>query len=575
MAKTIKIKRSGDVFQSEREAIAFLSRTPHQPGQPVLVRYWASETEVDAILAVGTQTGFGPGTYTIVSTGGIRVVSGIVTADNELPDASMLVNGETWLYQEPVTYDLYWIYLYEDTREVTPVDPGINYRVFCLSDNSEYWLYGGSLEKANNYYSRDAIDRKIEELLEEFNGSLDDLSREINRGLTKVSDALGTDSGLSYTGTIPGASSFDDADRILGSRITQASQSLQGLSNRVSDIEKELLSDTDGLNQVTRLDEVYTWYDDEAHKTTGSIRFTELDPDAPMTAGSVHSVLVSYHWSWAGRSGWSGLVLGQEMLPFGTVGAADVADGNYDWTTVITIPETGSVSLSASFEGSDLEPVTYTLSPDPIVKNIEVTWPEDRWGKVTGTTQYQYSVIFTGTGLPGFEQGNELSVTLGDNKIFQGVQGAGPEFTTTYQGTLGLTNPPVSLTTARWGSEIVVSDLRPTYLVVLPKDSDITTETLTSSSQQWGSYVHESPTETPYITFQPAQTVVILSPLDLDDVVICSKAPGQGVILGITPDFSPQETIEFRGSLYNYRVFREIGAGTFKFIMTNATQYTE
>lgn len=240
MAKTIKIKRSGDVFQSEREAIAFLSRTPHQPGQPVLVRYWASDTKTDAILAVGTQTGFGPGTYTIVSTGGIRVVSGIVTTDNELPDASMLVNGETWLYQEPATYDLYWIYLYEDTREVTPVDPGINYRVFCLSDNSEYWLYGGSLEKANNYYSRDAIDRKIEELLEKFNGSLDDLSRETGRRFTKISEALGTDSSLSYTGTIPGASSFDDADRILGSRITQASQSLQGLSNRVSDIEKEL-----------------------------------------------------------------------------------------------------------------------------------------------------------------------------------------------------------------------------------------------------------------------------------------------------------------------------------------------
>jgi hypothetical protein len=67
------------------------------------------------------------------------------------------------------------------------------------------------------------------------------------------------------------------------------------------------------------------------------------------------------------------------MLPFETVGAADVEDGNYDWTTVITIPETGSVSLSASFEVSDLEPVTYTLSPDPIVKNIEITWPEDHW----------------------------------------------------------------------------------------------------------------------------------------------------------------------------------------------------
>ena len=575
MAKTIKIKRSGDVFQSEREAIAFLSRTPHQPGQPVLVRYWASETEIDAILAIGTQTGFGPGTYTIVSTGGIRVVSGIVTADNELPDASQLVNGETWLYQEPVTYDLYWIYLYEDTREVTPVDTNINYRVFCLSDNSEYWMYGGSLEKANNYYSREAIDRKLEELLGELNNGIDALSADTNRKFAKVSESLGTGSDLSYTGTIPGASSFDDADRILGSRITQTSQSLQGLSNRVSDIEKELLSDSEGLNQVTRLDQVYTWYDDEAHKPAGSIEFIELDPQAPMTAGSVHQILVSYHWSWADRAGWSGLVLGQEMLPFGTAGPANVADGNYNWSTTITIPESGSISLSASFEGSDLDPVVYTLSPDPNIKNIEVIWPEAQWERVSGASQHQYSIVFTGTGLPSFEQGNELSVSVGTSKVFQGVQNSGPDFTATYHGTLSLTNPPVSVVTSKWGSNTVVSDFRPTYLVILPKESEITTENLTGSSLQWVTYAQELSTETPDITFQAGQTVVILSPYDLSDAIICSKSTGQGIVLEVTPDFSPKSTIEFRGSTYTYRAFREIGAGTFKFIMTNATQYTE
>ena len=300
MSITIKIKRSGDVFQSEREAISFLSRTPHQPGQPVLARYWSSETEIDAILAIGTQTGFGPGTYTIVSMGGIKVVSGIVTTENELPDSSTLINGETWLYKEPVTYDLYWIYLYGDTREVTPVNPEINYRIFCLSDNSEYCLYGGSLERANDYYNRDTIDRKISEITPGADGQVvDGLSERITTGFRAVSETLGVLPGSGYTGTISGATNFDDADRILQGQITQTARSLQGLSNRISDLERELTSSDGGLISTTRLDTLYDWYDSVTHVSSGTIEF--LGPTGPLTQDSLVTIKVIYRWSSALR----------------------------------------------------------------------------------------------------------------------------------------------------------------------------------------------------------------------------------------------------------------------------------
>lgn len=556
MAKTIKIKRSGDVFQSEREAIAFLSRTPHQPGQPVLVRYWASETEIDAILAVGTQTGLGPGTYTIVSVGGIRVISGIVSTENELPDSSMLVNGETWLYKEPVTDDLYWIYLYEDTREVTPVNPNINYRVFSLSDNSEYWIYGGSLDKANNYHSQDVIDQRIGEITLDIDQALEGLKGSIATRFRAVSETLGT--SLGYTGTVPGATNFDDADRILQSRITQTSQSIQGLSNRISDLEKELTSDTEGLTPTTRLDTLYTWYDSVTHTPTGTIEF--LDPVGPLTQGSLVSITAVYRWSWASRGPWSGLRLGNEIKPFGVndVAGDNIPDGHYEWTTEVHLTDR-PITLKASFEGSDLEPVKYVITPDPIERNITISWPTQGWN----AGQFTYTVTFEGSGLPASWAGNEISITQANIKVFQATEGQGPIQNTTYTGIL---NSDASVT-ASWSSIISTENFQATYLVALSKNSEVTTGTLEASERTWISYQESPFFETPDITYGPDQTLVILSPYEFSEPEILCMS-GQSEPLTVTSDFTTPEIIQYHGKTYNYISFPEIGAGTFKFIIT-------
>lgn len=557
MAKTIKIKRSGEVFQSATEAIAFLSRTPHLPGQPVLVRYWASDTETDAILAVGTQTGFGPGTYTIVSVGGVKVISGIITSDQELPDSSELINGEIWLYQESVTHDFYWIYLYEDTREVTIVNPEINYRVFCLSDNSEYWLYGGSLEKANNYYSRDAIDRKISELTSELSETTRGLTDLVASGLQAVSEYLGGASS-GYTGTVAGATNFDDADRILQSRINQATQSIQGLSNRVSDIERELTTDSEGMPYTTRIDTLYSWYDEVTHAPKGTIEI--LDPEGPIIQNSMVTVKVIYRWSWADHGSWLGLRLNYGVKPFGVndVAGANIPEGYYEWITDISVG-TEPVTIEASFEGSGLDPVTYVLKPEPIKQNIEISWPTQGWN----AHQYTYVVKFEGSGLPASWAGNELSVTQSSKKVFQVAETDRPTQSTTYTGTL----TSGALINASWSPIMSEVYIRPTYLIVLPKDTPVTTESLEASEKTWVSYQEAALFETPEITFGPDQTFVILSPHDLSDSKI-QCVSGQSEPLIVTSDFTSPDTILYHEVTYNYVSFPKIGAGTFKFILT-------
>lgn len=556
MAKTIKIKRSGDVFQSEREAIAFLARTPHQPGQLILVRYWASETETDAILAIGIQTGSGPGTYTIISTGGIKVIPGIIRSEQELPDSSQLINGETWLYQEPVTFDLYWIYLYENAREVVPVNPDINYRVFCLSDNTEYLIYGGTVEKANGPHGG-GPSQETEELLENLSRRIDEVSDSVTSGLQSISGVLGISSG--YPGTVQGATSFDSADDILQSRITQASQSIQALSNRVSDLEREFTSNSEGLSTTTRLDTIYAWYDQLTHVTSGTIEFSRT-PNT-LVQESLVTVKAIYRWSWASRGLWVGLRLGNEIRQFGDndVPSADVPDGYYEWDVQVTIGSS-PVTFEAAFEGSGLDPVRYTINPEPIKRGITISWPTQGWN----APEYTYKVKFKGSGLPASAASNILSVTQGDTEVYRSLEGQSTSKNTTYTGTL----TGDTLVRATWDTVQSEENFKATYLVVLPKGSTVTTESLEASDQVWMSYQESPLFETPYITYESDQTLTILSPDGFSIQGISCIPSGQSDPLTVTSDFTSPGTIQYHGITYDYISFPKIGAGTFKFIIT-------
>ena len=134
MDKTIKIKRTGKIFRTIQEALVYINNIPHKKGQPVMLLYCIDENNVDSILALGIEDGVGPDSYKIISVSGIKVISGIITSEEELPDSSTLVNSETYVYRETITNDLYWIFLDQTHREVAPIDPNIYYRVYSLAD---------------------------------------------------------------------------------------------------------------------------------------------------------------------------------------------------------------------------------------------------------------------------------------------------------------------------------------------------------------------------------------------------------------------------------------------------------
>jgi hypothetical protein len=101
----------------------------------------------------------------------------------------------------------------------------------------------------------------------------------------------------------------------------------------------------------------------------------------------------------------------------------------------------------------------------------------------------------------------------------------------------------------------------------LPKNTEVTTESLEDSEETWKSYLRVAEFETPDITYEPDQTLVILSPYTLEGLEILCLPVGSE-LLTVTSDFTAPDTIQYHGTTYNYISFPRIGAGTFKFIIS-------
>jgi hypothetical protein len=574
MAKTIKIKRSSEIFQSEREAVAFLARTPHQPGQPVLVRYWTSETEIDAILAVGTQTGIGPGTYTIVSIGGIKVISGIITSERDLPDASTLVNGEVWLYQEPVTHDLYWIYLYMNTREVTPVNPEINYQVFCLSDNYEYRLYGGALDKSNNYYSRDTVDQKINDVLLEISRTSEELSESISSGFQRVSETLGTTSG--YTGTIPGATNFDDADRILQSRISQTSQTLQGLSNRVSDLEREFTSDSENLD--SRLDQIWNWYDSMTHPPMTTTSWTKKDT-RKLRRGTQHTYTVTFEWSWANRVGATGFMYkvgdsGWTEMTFDDIGISGTTEGNV-WSMDVEVSlGTSPIVLSSKFNDPDSHGLAQTtVTPVAPKRTWSVSGLPSSWVALNLTKTEPLTLKVVGSYLSDAEIGNKIIGTGGD--ILKNIIEVN-DSDVTVTDTVNINSSVVETMTMTWQTDqgqIVDSysyTPQPGFFIISNETNAWDgsalglTSFITNAIGGYQTWTKAAASTIPETEYMAGSTAAYISQFDIRNLGVKSLAEGSDTWTTIS-GFSQSGIVTYLGKTYYYRLNPNIGAGIFSF----------
>lgn len=541
----MKIIHPETPLESRSEGLGYLNQVSHEPGQLVMATYRTPGDHLDAIIAMGLLDGPGPGHYTILSVSGLQIISGIFTSESDIPDSSTLINGEVWLWQEAVTNDLYWVYLNIDSREIEPVSPEVYYRVVSLSDMSVYWIYQGSFEKVDNYYSRSDTDALLNQTLASAETITEVAKSDLLGFLDSISQAIGLGPDFGYPGTIQGASSMTDADRILGSRIESLRQTVTGTLDRITALETEFSPDQTGQ---TKLDKVWDWYDSTVKAPTYDISWSILEPGVP-SVGTTVTLLVTYTWS---NSRSTEIYLGTQTKTLSSVGLGPDM-GTYTWIEPVTVYQ--DLVLEAGFTGVPGSVSTYTPETKPVVREIITTVESQGTWLDPNQDSLIYTVRFAGTGLSGIGEGTEICVIEDDQKVY--VQTQSSQDTQEYTCTRTIQDIPWVSLENRW------SDLRTTktiwpiwYILGSRLESPVTTRACYLGSPE----IMIGP-----ITFDAPETLTILLPPSFGDPEITVIPEGYQTGIPSRGEFINPGTIRYRGKVYNQLTFRDIGIGTYSF----------
>lgn len=154
----IQISRSKYIERDRSIARLRLNQHEFLVGEPVMVRYYSNseQTETDTIFALGIKNGIGEDCYQVVTLGGLDLVRDVVT---ELPDISLLVHGELYLYKDE---DGVWNYVYETggVRQIEPITGGPF--IFSNIEDKYRWFYrDGVLKREDDFYTKSEINEMI------------------------------------------------------------------------------------------------------------------------------------------------------------------------------------------------------------------------------------------------------------------------------------------------------------------------------------------------------------------------------------------------------------------------------
>lgn len=154
----IQISRSKYIERDRSIARLRLNQHEFLVGEPVMVRYYSNseQTETDTIFALGIKNGIGEDCYQVVTLGGLDLVRDVVT---ELPDISLLVHGELYLYKDE---DGVWNYVYETggVRRIEPITGGPF--IFSNIEDKYRWFYcDGVLKREDDFYTKSEINEMI------------------------------------------------------------------------------------------------------------------------------------------------------------------------------------------------------------------------------------------------------------------------------------------------------------------------------------------------------------------------------------------------------------------------------
>lgn len=550
----MKIIHPETPLESRSEGLGYLNQVSHKPGQLVMATYRTSDDNLDAILALGILDGVGPGHYTVLSVSGLQIISGIFTSASDIPDSSTLINGEVWLWQEAVTNDLYWVYLNVDSREIEPVNPEIYYRVVSLSDMSVYWVYQGSFEKVDNYYSRSDTDSLLMETLE----SAKSFTEETRAGIMGILDNIRLAAGLpetyQYPGTIRGAQSLADADRILQSRLEALMGTVSGSLERLGLLETELAPDQTGL---TRLDKVWNWYDSIVRAPSYGISWEILEPGVP-SVGTTVTLLVTYTWSYSESPE---IYLGTQTKTLGSLGLG-TETGRYVWIEPVTV--TQGLTLEAGFVGVPGSAKEYEFETKPVSREITVSIGSQGTWLDPDQESLSYTVTFTGSGLSGTGTGTEICVIENNQKIY--VQTQSSQDVQEYVCTRTVPEIPWISLENRWSEIRTVKTIWPVWYVI---GNDLGNPELARACYPVpGQELVVGP-----LNFDVPKTLTLLLPPSYGDPAITVVPTGHAGIPS-RGEFDNPGTTQYRGKIYNQLTFRDIGIGTYSFII-DGLQITE
>lgn len=170
----IKISRSKYIERDRSIARLRLNQHEFVVGEPVMVRYFtnSNQTETDTIFALGIKNGIGEECYQVISLGGLDLVRDVVT---ELPDVSLLVHGELYLYKDN---DSIWNYVYErnGVRQIEPITGG-PFIFSNLEDKYRWFFRDGILKREDDFYNKSEINEMISGWDENIKNALESLNK--------------------------------------------------------------------------------------------------------------------------------------------------------------------------------------------------------------------------------------------------------------------------------------------------------------------------------------------------------------------------------------------------------------
>ena len=347
------------------------------------------------------------------------------------------------------------------------------------------------------------------------------------------------------------------------------------LNGKIDTLEKEFLSMDQGLDQQTRLDEIYNWYFAQTHVPEFQSYFLKTS-SGNLRKGTTHTYKCIFSWSWANRSNITGISLDTTGIYktklFSELGLEAAQDnGSYEWEFSIPIPNSSTTIRSCFYPTTTLGSSSLTITPLEESRTITFSGLSTTWSDYYNlSSTVKITTTIRGANLSTSSVGEQIVNTNGSVlRTINSVSDDPIEVTEMTQMTVG---QPITLSYS-WvtvsGTVLVTKSYSPKPSFILVSSSENawnkSVESInTTFSDGHQSFVTDGNITTPPRTFTAGSTMLILSPYNISEKKVQSKAAGSDTWTTIT-GFSEKGSISYLGTTYYYRMNPNIGAGTFQF----------